>query len=77
MTTRVFGCELEPLPANYVALGVVVMVKCLDDDGDLTLIQRVSTDLSAWEAVGMAVSSADLLRQGLSAAFEPSDEGDD
>lgn len=53
------------------------MVKCLDDDGDLTLIQRVSADLSAWEAVGMAVSSADLLRQGLSAAFEPSDEGDD
>lgn len=66
MTTEaLFGLELPDLPSNVTALEVVMSIKVLDEEGEVRLYERCSEGLSTWEALGMATTLADSLRNGL------------
>jgi hypothetical protein len=50
----IFG--LEPscsLPENWTPLDAVAVIKCLDEDGDLTFAIRSTETLSDWESFGL------------------------
>lgn len=59
------GIEVPDLPDGYTPLEVVYTVKCLDEDGALALVNGASDGLNTWEAMGMATSLADDLRDAL------------
>lgn len=68
------GVELKSdLPEGYAVLEVMIVAKCLDENGEETLFQSASPGLRTWDAVGMATGLLDVLRQGLLSLFEPDD----
>lgn len=56
---------LDSLPEGTTALEWVISVKCLDEDAEVCLYSTRSDGLTAWEALGMATSAADDLREAL------------
>jgi hypothetical protein len=60
--------EFDDLPEHVTPLEAVILIKALDEDGVLTLIERVTTGLSDWEALGAAITFADGLRRRLIAS---------
>lgn len=50
------------LPDGAVLLGFAASVKFLDSNGEVTLVNVRSEDISAWEAVGMLTSGLDDFR---------------
>lgn len=73
----VFGVRLEELPEGISPIEALVVVKALDEDGDLTFYSRCSDGLSTWEAIGMLITTTDQLRKAFSASFVPEDDDDD
>ena len=62
---EVHGIEIDDLPEGFTALEIVYSVKCLDEDGSVSLVNGASDGLNTWEALGMVISAADDLRAGL------------
>lgn len=58
------------LPDGYVELEALTITKCLNEDGDLILHTAKSDGLNSWEALGMAITTADSLRAALTACEE-------
>lgn len=52
------------IPADYVPLAALVIVKMLDDEGDPVYIARATDGLSSVECLGMAVYAAECLKRG-------------
>lgn len=75
--TDAYGLETISLPDGYTPLEVIVAVKCLSESGHVALVHRFSRNLTTFEAVGMAVSLSDSLRQHLQRDFESCDHPDD
>lgn len=50
---KVFGVDVEDIPSKWQAIEVVVLVKTLDADGDVSLCLRYSKPLTTWETIGM------------------------
>ena len=44
------------LPEGFIPLGIVVGIKCLNAEGDISLATYRSPDMSAWEALGILVT---------------------
>lgn len=61
----VAGVEVTDLPEGAMPVEVVVIVKCMMDDGQMALIHRWSPALSGWEALGMTTVCSDTLRDAL------------
>ena len=40
------------LPEGFIPLGIVVGIKCLNEEGEISLATYRSPDMSAWEAWG-------------------------
>lgn len=73
---QVLGLEVGDLPSGTVVCEVVVLVKMLDADGHIGLIERSSAGLTTWEALGMAITFADDMRAQLRGSWTPDPEND-
>lgn len=50
----IFGLESSTsLPDNWTPLDAVAVVKCLDEDGNLSYVIRSTETLSDWECFGL------------------------
>jgi len=58
---NVLGVEVPELPAGYVPLEIVVLVRALNEEGRPALAVRYSEGITSWEAVGMLRAAARLL----------------
>jgi hypothetical protein len=57
--------EVPDLPAGYVPLEVVSVIKCLDEAGNPTIVVRTSDGVMAWEVIGMLTAANDMARADL------------
>ncbi len=69
-TTTVFGVEVDELPEGVTPLEVVVLVKALDEAGDVCIYTRESATLTMWEAMGMLQMVADQRRNDCLESYE-------
>lgn len=70
------GIEIPDLPAGWVPLETVVLVKGLDEDGDALWCTRFTKDLTTVEAIGVLTGVLDLQRR-LFMSFYTSDDVDE
>jgi hypothetical protein len=78
MRAQALGMDLDgDLPNDWSVLEVLVTAKVVDNDGDAVLVQMCSPGLSAWEAAGMAMATADTLRRAVVDSFQGDDEDDE
>jgi len=73
----VFGLPVEPLEQNTIPLDVVVLVKTLDPDGEISISIRHTKDISVWDRVGLLTIALDVARQHATECFIPSDDNND
>lgn len=65
------GVDLDgDWPEGYVPLEAVVIMKCLDEDGDVTLMSTASPGLTSWEALGMVDRTHRVLLDALANTTE-------
>lgn len=50
------------LPEGFVSLGIVVGIKCLNEEGEISLATHRSADITSWEAVGILATLADDIK---------------
>lgn len=62
--------RITDLPNNVVAVEALVLIKGLDEDGDVCFFTRTSEGLTTWEALGMLEAAAEIRRAGLVDAFK-------
>jgi hypothetical protein len=72
----VHGLTVRPLPENYTPLEAVVVLKCIDPDGDTCYITRYTPDVHSIEILGMLHAAIQLLNRDVVAQYIP-DEGED
>lgn len=53
------------VPEGYTPLDIAFSIKCLDDDGNVTLVNGFSETLNAWERIGMLQSALDDARDAM------------
>ncbi|MER6509292.1 hypothetical protein ABT158_20880 [Nonomuraea sp. NPDC001636] len=70
------GLDVYPLPEGWTALGAIVLVKCLDEEGHSSWAFRTTDGLSDEELLGALTVRTDLLRRKLYEAYT-GDEDDD
>lgn len=61
--------RITDLPDNVVAVEAIVLVKGLDEDGDVCFFTRTSEGMTTWEALGMLEAAAAVRRAGMVDAF--------
>jgi hypothetical protein len=59
------GVTLHPLPDSWTPVESLVLIKCLDKNGDSTCCYRTSAKPNREELLGALVVHADLLRKEL------------
>lgn len=75
--SEVFGLEVQDFPEGYTPLESVAVTKALDETGEVSLVIRVTRDLTTWEAAGMLGVAHDLFRRDAAAAMESEEEDDE
>jgi hypothetical protein len=71
------GIELMRLPEGYTPLSAIVLVKCLDDDGDVAWLTRSASDLGGIESLGALHAAVAVLTEDIKASYrdcEPDEE---
>jgi hypothetical protein len=63
------GLHIHPLPSGWTALEGIVLVKCLDEEGNSTWAFRTTAGLNDEELLGALVVRTDLLRRDLLEAY--------
>lgn len=56
---------IAPLPEGFTELERIEIVKALDADGEPCIWHSATSGLRSWEALGMAIYTADSLRAAL------------
>lgn len=59
----------DDIPDDWTPLEAVEVVKCLDAEGNVALVSRATSGVTAWEALGMLIAAADGNRDELRADF--------
>lgn len=59
------GISIPEPPDGWMYLEAVILIKCLDADGDIRYKETRSQGLTAVEALGMTETYTDTLRQTL------------
>ena len=77
MTQFVFGLEVEDMPEGWTPLETFVILKCLDEDGDVALLTRSTEPVRSWDAVGMLTAALDVQRHRLRDGFISDEEEDE
>lgn len=72
----VYGLNVKPMPDGWTPLEAFVVLKCLDEDGEVALLTRATEGVRAWDSVGMLTAALDTERDNLRAGFIP-DDGED
>lgn len=70
----VTGIELVPLPDNYTPLEAVVLIKALDDEGNICWLTRYSKELHMIEALGALTAAQILCQHDVQLAYTPEDD---
>lgn len=65
--------EMPPLPTEWTPQAAIIIVKCLDEDGETTWAHRVTPGLEDEEIIGSLVVRADIARQWGADAYAPDD----
>ncbi len=73
----IFGLEAEPMPDGWTPLEAVVVMKCLDETGEVALLTRSTEALRSWDAVGMLTAALDTQRDDVRANFISDDDEDE
>lgn len=63
----------EP-PEGWTIIDSIVLAKCLDETGEVSLWMSTSDGLKAWESWGMLASALDRERDGLASQWVADDE---
>lgn len=71
-----FNVPVEDLPSDYEAVEVFCMVRCIQADGEPTLIMRASGGVTPWEAIGMIIAAEDSVRSDMQGTLGTWDEDD-
>ncbi|HEY2298073.1 MAG TPA: hypothetical protein VGH43_10120 [Jatrophihabitans sp.] len=71
------GFGIAPLPSGWTALEGVVLVKCLDVDGQPSWAFRHTSGLNHEETIGALTVHLDLMRDEISDLFRPGDSDTD
>lgn len=70
-----YGLAVHPLPRGWTPMSAIVLVKCIDEDGEPTWAFRTSDGLNDEELLGALTVRIDLLRSELVEGYHQ--EGDD
>lgn len=70
------GLNVYPLPEGWTALGAIVLVKCLDEEGRSSWAFRTTDGLSDEELLGALTVRTDLLRRKLYDDYTSDDDDD-
>ena len=76
-TPTAFGLELEPLDPDAIPLDAIVIVKCLDADGDTTIDIRSTDGLMVWDRVGMLTVALEVAKRTAADCWRPVDDADE
>jgi len=68
------GMTLHPLDAGWTPIEALVLVKCLDEDGDPTWAFRTSNPLNLEELLGALTVHTELLRRRLVRRWDSDEE---
>lgn len=71
------GIELLELPSGYTPLEAVVLIKALDEDGDVQWLTRYSKDIHMMEALGALHAALTLATRDMVTVYTPEEEGED
>lgn len=66
----IFNLETEPLPENWTPLDAVAVVKCLDEEGNLSFVIRSTQSLTDWECYGLLAVSSKIQAKEIMDGFE-------
>lgn len=72
----VYGLEIEEMPEGWTPLEACVVLKCLDDEGEVALATRQTDALRVWDVVGMLEAALEVQRLRLRECFI-TDEGEE
>jgi hypothetical protein len=64
------GMTLHALPDGWTPVEALVLIKCLDEDGDPTWVYRTTAKPNREELLGALVVHTDLLRKELLGEWE-------
>jgi hypothetical protein len=68
------GLNIHPLPAGWTALEGIILLKCLDDEGNSSWAFRTTEGLNDEELLGALTVRIDLLRKELLEAYWNDDD---
>ncbi len=69
-----YGLEVHPLPQGWTPISAIVLVKCLDEDGEPTWAFRTTDGLNDEELLGTLTVRTDLLRRELVDSYYDGDD---
>jgi len=67
------GMGLHSLPEGWTPMEALVLIKCLDDEGDATWVFRTTHPPNKQELLGALIEHTDLLRHRLVQQWEEED----
>lgn len=70
------GIDLMRLPEGYTPLSAIVLVKTLDDDGDVCWLTRYAKDLSGIESLGALHTAVITLSEDIKNSYRPHESDD-
>ncbi len=68
------GATVHPLDEGYHALDAFILLRCHDEDGDVTWSFRTTSALNLEELLGALVVQVELLRNKLVAHWDDEDD---
>lgn len=75
--SEAYGVEMFDIPADFITLEAVCVLKCLDADGNSTVVIRQSDGLNNFEAVGMLDIAHRAIAKSLVESFDNEREDED
>lgn len=73
----IYGLDTAPLPDGYTPLEAECVLKCLDDEGHVTLVTRGTNGLMIWDSIGMLTCAVEQCKARAVRAFEPDEHQDE
>lgn len=63
------------VPDKWTLLEAVVVMKCMDDEGEVRMAYDTTDSISSWEAIGLLTVVEDSIREELSMGMiDPEDD---
>lgn len=72
--SEIFGLTFQGIESNDMPVEGILLIKALDEDGDVQTILRATEGLSKAEALGMLISAGDQIRTYISEDWREEEE---